>query len=177
MDEAQCISLWGDFRKEYLLIGNLRYLIPETIPFYIASATLPSPVLCDISEILRLRPNKTEHVTLSCDRPDIHLAVRQIQHPNHTFHDLAFLLPAGDYVEGITSPPEPFLAFFDSQKTTEQAVYALQMLLPARLRHKIRYFHAGMSDTYRDDEYESLQSGAIWGLFATKAFGLVSISE
>ena len=43
-DEEHCISQWGAFLKEYLQIGALRYLIPESIPFYIPSATLPPTV-------------------------------------------------------------------------------------------------------------------------------------
>jgi superfamily II DNA helicase RecQ len=75
-DEGHCISQWGKFRKEYLLMGDLRYLISEDIPFYIASATLPHAVLLDIINILRLRPGKTEKILHSNDRPDIHLMVR-----------------------------------------------------------------------------------------------------
>jgi superfamily II DNA helicase RecQ len=72
-DEGHCISQWGKFRKEYLLMGDLRYLISEDIPFYIASATLPPAVLLDVIDILRLRPGKTEKILRSNDRPDIHL--------------------------------------------------------------------------------------------------------
>jgi superfamily II DNA helicase RecQ len=61
-DEGHCVSQWGTFREEYLHLGSLRYLIPETIPFYVASATLPTPVLLDVIDILRLRPNMTEYI-------------------------------------------------------------------------------------------------------------------
>jgi superfamily II DNA helicase RecQ len=40
-DKGHCISQWNTFRKEYQYLGDLRYLIPETIPFYVTSATLP----------------------------------------------------------------------------------------------------------------------------------------
>lgn len=173
IDEAQCISLWGEFRHEYLNIGNLRFLIPETIPFYVASATLPSPVLLDITDILCLRPNETEHIVMSCDRPDVHLVVRPIKHHIRTYHDLAFLLPK-DFVEGITPPPDPFLVFFDSTKATEHAVHALQKYLPPELRDKIRYFHAGMTQTYREDESDKFKGGETWGMMATSSFGMVS---
>ena len=40
-DEGHCIIQWNKFRKEYLRVGNLQYLIPEKIPFYVAKC-------CDI---------------------------------------------------------------------------------------------------------------------------------
>lgn len=172
-DEGHCISQWGSFRLEYLHIGMLRLLIPDTIPFYVASATLPAPVLLDITEILRLRLDQTEYITQSNDRPDIHLVVRGIKFALHTFQDLAFLLPE-NYIEGLTPPPPKFLVFFDNTKVAEAAVRVLRMRLPPALRDKIKYFHAGMTQTYREEEYESLKGGVTWGLFVTAAFGMVS---
>lgn len=172
-DEGHCISKWSTFRRDYLTIGTLRYLIPDRIPFYVASATLPSPVLLDVSDILQLRPEETESVTLSCDRPDIHLVARPIQYPIHTFQDLAFLVPR-DYREGITPPPEPFLVFFDSTEVTEQALHALRANLSQELHEKVVYFHAGMTLDYREAKYKALKDGEIWGMYVTTAFGMVS---
>lgn len=61
-DEGHCVSKWGKFRTDYLHLGNLQYLLPETIPFYVALATLPLPILLDVAKILRLRPGNTEHI-------------------------------------------------------------------------------------------------------------------
>lgn len=61
-DEGHCIGKWSTFSREYLTIGILRYLIPNRIPFYVASATLLSPVLLHVSDILQLRPNEMEYV-------------------------------------------------------------------------------------------------------------------
>lgn len=109
-DEGHCISQWGKFRKEYLLMGDLRYLISEDIPFYIASATLPPAVLLDVIDILRLRPGKTEQILRSNDRPDIHLMVRGLTFPANSFKDLAFLVSNG-HQDGA-SPVAKFLIFF-----------------------------------------------------------------
>ncbi|THU94761.1 P-loop containing nucleoside triphosphate hydrolase protein, partial [Dendrothele bispora CBS 962.96] len=55
-DEAHRISQWGTtFRNQYLHVGIIRYLLsntPHTIPFHIASATLPRAILDDVVEIL-----------------------------------------------------------------------------------------------------------------------------
>ena len=40
-DEGHCVSKWADFRPEYKNAGQLRYLIPSHIPFYVTLATLP----------------------------------------------------------------------------------------------------------------------------------------
>ncbi|KAF8868389.1 hypothetical protein CPB84DRAFT_1696442, partial [Gymnopilus junonius] len=75
IDEGHCISQWGSFHKEYMHLGSLRYLIPENVPFYIPSATLPIPVLLDITEILRLCSDQTKCMMCSNDQPEIRLAV------------------------------------------------------------------------------------------------------
>jgi superfamily II DNA helicase RecQ len=51
-DEGHCVSQWNNFQKEYQQLGDLRFLIPETIPFYVASAMLPDLILLDDIEIL-----------------------------------------------------------------------------------------------------------------------------
>ena len=50
-DEGHCISQWGAFRNEYLLLGNLRYLIPETIPFYVVCQTCKN-LVCILMDIM-----------------------------------------------------------------------------------------------------------------------------
>ena len=118
-DEGHCISQWGAFRNEYLLLGNLQYLIPEDIPFYVASATLPLDVLLDVTKILRLQ-RETEHITCSNDRPNIHLVIREIKYTVSSYTDLAFLIP-DNFKEG-DDPPNKFLVFFDNTKEAEAAI-------------------------------------------------------
>src|SRR6266540_3111991 len=125
-DEGHCISQWGSFQKEYTHLGALRYLIPEQIPFYVASATLPLPVLLDITDALHLRLDKTEQILCSNDRPEIALMVRRLSFPVNSFQDLAFLIPDG-FREGDSV--EPFLVFFDGKKESEKACKTLQKRL------------------------------------------------
>jgi superfamily II DNA helicase RecQ len=61
-DEAHCISSWGDFRPEYKEAGRLRYLLPCHIPYYVVSATLPSPILSDVMTTLQMQASKTVFV-------------------------------------------------------------------------------------------------------------------
>lgn len=170
-DEGHCISQWGKFRDEYRHVGVLRYLIPETIPFYAASATFPSSVLRDVSEVLHLRPGKTEHIIRSNDRPEICLMARGLVYPAKGFQDLAFLIP--DNFKDGDPPPPKFLIFFDNTKEAERATKYLQRRLPQSLNEKIKYFHSTMTPHYREDELEALRDSRTWGLCATDAFGMV----
>ena len=174
-DEGHCISQWGKFRKEYLLMGDLRYLISENIPFYIASATLPPAVLHDVIDILRLRPGKTEQILCSNDRPDIHLMVRGLTFPANSFKDLAFLVSNGH--QGEDSPIPKFLIFFDNTKETEAACHYLRSLLPPSRRDQIKYFHSTMTQSYRECELEAMRDSETSGLCCMDAFGMVSYKE
>jgi superfamily II DNA/RNA helicase len=135
---------------------------------------LPPALLLDVIEILRLRPNKTEHIIRSNDRPDIRLMVWGLVFPALSFKDLEFLIPKG-YKDGDPPIPE-FLIFFDNTKEAERACRYLRTLLPLSLRNKIKYFHSTMTQAYRDEELAEMQDSSTWGLCCTDAFGMVSTS-
>lgn len=171
VDEGQVVAQWADFRQEYKYLGQLRWMIPDTIPFYVASATLPTPVLNNVTKHLRLRPTETEVIRRTNDRPNIEINVREMKHSAKSFQDLDFLIPS-DLSED--SPPPKFLVFFDNMKESEAAIGHLRSRLPAALRHKITWFHSTMSPEFRKEKYEALRRGEIWGLCVTDAFGMVS---
>lgn len=144
-DESHCISQWADFRKEYKNIGALRYIVPNRIPFYVPSATLPTPVLQDIVNTLKLRQDQTKKIICSNDRPEIALVVRPLLHPADSYCDLDFLIPKG-WKDGDPDP-QSFLVFFDNKKEAEAAALHLKALLPQRLTISARgtagVIHAG----------------------------------
>ncbi|KIJ31877.1 hypothetical protein M422DRAFT_131070, partial [Sphaerobolus stellatus SS14] len=48
-DEGHCISQWGcSFWPDYWSLYSLCFVIPKSVQFYVASATLPDEVLKDI---------------------------------------------------------------------------------------------------------------------------------
>jgi superfamily II DNA helicase RecQ len=53
-DEGQCVSKWADIQPEYKDVERLRFLLPNNIPFYVTSATLPPLVLRDVMDILHI---------------------------------------------------------------------------------------------------------------------------
>lgn len=169
-DEAHCISQWGSFRKEYTQVGLLRYIIPEKIPFYVVSATLPKPVLDDISSILQLRQSRTKYFMRSNDRPEVSLAIKALIHPANSFKDLACLLPGDPLC--VKRPPR-FLVYFDNIKEAEVATAYLQTRLRKEDKFRVAYCHATMTPGYRTNELLMIQSGERWGIISTDAFGLV----
>lgn len=169
-DEGHCIREWNEFREQYKHIGSLRYLIPETIPFYVASATLPTPTLRDVTDILHLRTGHTEEIIRSNDRPEISLCVRKMEHAASSFKDLDFVIP-DDFAANV--PPPKFVIFCNSILETEAITQYLRNRLPDHLRTKIKYLHATMSADYRADEYMAIKNGDLFGLCVTDAFGMV----
>ncbi|KAK7682120.1 hypothetical protein QCA50_014706 [Cerrena zonata] len=167
-DEAHCVAEWAAFREEYKEVSIIRHILPKTIPVYVASATLPPPILEQVKTRLQLHATNTEVMQKSNDRPNINIIVRALRFAANTYQDLAFLIPKDPTVE---TPPK-FLIFFDSTKETQDAVDFLQSCLPAPLREKIKWFHSTMTPQYREEEFEALRKGEIWGLCVTDAFGL-----
>ncbi|KDQ60142.1 hypothetical protein JAAARDRAFT_125858, partial [Jaapia argillacea MUCL 33604] len=167
-DEGHCISEWSEFRNQYKHVGSLRYLIPDMVPFYVTSATLPTATLADVSDILQLRSPRL--IFRSNNRPTIAIAVHRIQHTMSSFEDLDFLIPR-DIAETGNAPPK-FLVFFDDRKEAENAAKHLQNLLPDHLRDKVKHFHSVMSDTYRDKQFKALGYGDLFGLCVTDSFGM-----
>ncbi|EPQ50051.1 P-loop containing nucleoside triphosphate hydrolase protein [Gloeophyllum trabeum ATCC 11539] len=172
-DEAHCVSTWGDFREQYKESHRLRYIIPQTIPFYLPSATLPEIVLKDVMSILQIRQDKLCIIQRPNDRPNIRIAVSKMKHPANSFRDLDFLIPNSQPPE---EPHKKFLVFFDSIAESLKATKYLQ----ARLSEvhgrdhvgKVAWFNSDMSDSYRRDYAKELRMGEVWGLICTDSFGM-----
>ena len=171
-DESHCVRQWASFRKEYLHVGELRYLIPETIPFYAASATMPPAILQDVMDTLHFRPGMTTKFIRSTDRPELCLMVQPMVFPANSYQDLAFLVPEG-LKEGSLPPPK-FLVFFDNTREAEAACRWLRNRLPKSQRRNLAYFHSTMTIEYREEKVDDLRKSKLFGKFATDSFGMVS---
>ncbi|KAJ3555014.1 hypothetical protein NP233_g12306 [Leucocoprinus birnbaumii] len=169
-DEGHCITQWGKFRKHYLAVGILRYLISDPIPFYVASATLPPAILTETRKLLHMSRDNTVEILCSNDRPDISLVVRELAHPANSFRDLSFLVPY-NWKEGQPEPRK-FLIFFDDTKEAEDAAKHLRRRLKKKYHKKIRWFHSTMSQEYRERTLERYRRGELFGLCCTDAFGM-----
>ena len=172
-DEAHCISIWASFRKEFAEMGLLRMiLLCKDVPLVAASATLPTHVLNDVIDSLRLRVTNLEVIRQPSIRPNIHIAVLPISSPLKKYEDLRFVL--NDWKPGDAAPPK-FLIFFDDISDAVEACQSLQARLPRAFRDKIKWFNSEMSNKFRDDELAVLRQlgGELWGLCTTDSFGMV----
>ncbi|KAF8421869.1 P-loop containing nucleoside triphosphate hydrolase protein, partial [Boletus edulis BED1] len=169
IDEAHCLTDWGEFRPEYRELARLHYLLPS-IPLLVASATLTKTALNDIMRLLQMRLGNTAVLRRSSDRPNIKIGVKKIKYALNTFADLAFLVP-DDYKDG--DPPLPkFLVFFDNISDSIAAANSLRKRLPTPLREKIKWFNSDMSNTFKEAEFDNLTTGKTWGLCTTTSFGM-----
>ena len=169
-DEGHCISQWGStFCPEYKLVGVLRFIAPG-IPFYITSATIPHAMLQDIKEMLHI-PSDSLLFQRSNDRHNIAFCVKKMQYPMSSFEDLAFLVPSS-WAEG-EHIPRKFMVFFDSKREAKSASQFLRNRMPESLKHKVKWFHAGMSEFFRKEELQSYKEGDLWGLGMTDVGGMV----
>ncbi|KAF8995087.1 P-loop containing nucleoside triphosphate hydrolase protein, partial [Cyathus striatus] len=125
-----------------------------------------------------LRPANTEYILCSNDRPDIHIVVRPLVYPANSFKDLAFLIPETCKSGDISNPPPKFIVFFDDMKETQEACKYLRSRLSESLRDKVKYFHATMTQSYREEETVRFFNSDIWGMCCTDAFGMgVDLSD
>lgn len=170
-DESQCVSKWGDFRPEYKNAGNLRHLIPRSIPFLVTSATLPPRALEDVMAILGMRIETTHTFLRSNDRPNVHISVRMMKYSLRGFKDLEFLIP-DDWDFGKPQSYK-FVIFFDGISESIRAAAYLRLCLPLHLRDKIKWFNSEMSSDFRDEESDNFEENKSWGLACTKSFGMV----
>lgn len=171
-DEGHCVSKWADFRPEYKTAGRLRYLIPQHIPFYVTSATLPLIVLDDVKNTLHIRTDSAYIIERSNDRVNVSICVREMVHPAKSYLDLAFLIPENP--EPGWQPPK-FLIFFDDIAESIAVAKFLRKRLPPELQHMIKWFNSDMSAEFRDAESMKLKEGETWGLCCTESFGMVRV--
>lgn len=171
-DEAHCVSIWKSFRPDYKHIGQLRYLLPHT-PFYLASATFPDEIRHEVMSTLQIQSNRCSLIQLSNDRPNIHLEVRKIRHKQSAFDDLNFLIPPTSERASGDSIPK-FLVFFDDIDECVRAADHLRARLHPNERESVHWFHAQMSEEFRQEDLAGFQGPRLYGLTCTDSFGMVS---
>lgn len=175
IDEAHCLTEWGEFRPEYRELGRLRYVLPCRVPLLVTSATLTKATISDITRLLHMHRDQTSVIRCSCSRPNIKIVVRKIKYARSSYADLGFLIPEG-YKLGDPPPPK-FLIFFDDIPDSINATLYLRQRLPPELRTKIKWFNSDMSTQFKETEAKNLISGETFGLCTTSSFGMVSRSH
>ncbi|KAI6004190.1 P-loop containing nucleoside triphosphate hydrolase protein [Pisolithus albus] len=170
IDEAHCLTDWGEFRPEYRELGQLQYVVPMSVPLLVTSATITKGTLRDLTHLLHMSSRRTVIIHWSSDHPNIGICVKKIKYALNSFADLTFLVPAGFKVGD--PPPPKFLIFFDDIPASINAACVLRHRLPRELKEKIRWFNTDMSTQYKETELQKLTNGETWGLCTTTSFGM-----
>ncbi|KAJ7729256.1 P-loop containing nucleoside triphosphate hydrolase protein [Mycena maculata] len=159
IDEAHCISQWGDdFRPEYAELGTLYVFVPLKVPFLIASATLP--------------PGYTSYtVDLGTDCPNIAWLVQHMNGAKTDIEALEFLISPHeseeDDVELIQS-----MVFFDNISLCMDALKHLRERLPQKARGQIAIYHSRRSKRSKHIIMAKFRSGEIKILLTMEAAGM-----
>jgi len=100
IDEAHCVSQWGhDFRKDYLLLNQLRELFPQ-VPRVALTATADQRTRVEI--IQRLALNEPHQFVSGFDRPNIRYSI-----------------------QGKSNPKKQLLVFLQNRRNESGIVYCL----------------------------------------------------
>lgn len=173
IDEAHCISHWGDsFRKKYGSIAIVRAFLPKQIPVIAVSATLVPRVRRDIVQKLQYDQQTYKFINIGNDRANISQVVRAAEYPLNSFRDLEFLVTAT--VKAATEIPKSFVYSDDVKAGTGITDY-LNDRLPLRFHNwgMVRPYNAAMSAEYRQQVMELFRIGIVRILVCTDAAGMV----
>ncbi|KAH9915001.1 P-loop containing nucleoside triphosphate hydrolase protein, partial [Fomitopsis serialis] len=169
IDEAHCISQWGDsFRKKYGELGRLRALVPVGIPFLVTSATLPPLVLSDIQTKLGFSTRSTFFVNLGNDRPNI---TPLVVHMKGGASDLSALdFAVNEALAG--GPLVKTLIFFNTRDLAYRGLQHLRKLLPDAYKDKIDFLHALRGEDSKREVMARFRNNELSILCATEAAGM-----
>jgi ATP-dependent DNA helicase RecQ len=155
IDEAHCVSEWGDtFRPAYLSLGDIiEQLNPAVVTAFTATAS--PPVLDRISEVLF---GGTAHILRGdCDRPNIRYSV--------TF---AYAKEQALTAE-LLKCRRPALVFCPTRKDAEKTARLIRDVLEET---EVRFYHAGLERDEKTIIEQWFHSSSEGILTATCAYGM-----
>lgn len=151
IDEAHCVSLWGNsFRSSYLQLSCLKDWFPH-VPTLALTGTATVQVQQDMIRLLKLR-NPTI-IRLGSNRPNLSYYVHSKTDPLHDIKPL---------VENKSS-----IVYCQTRKITENIAELLSTCGIA-----CEAYHAGLDNTTRDRIHHKFLQGELTCIVATIAFGM-----
>ena len=156
VDEAHCISQWGDsFRPTYLRLNELvTALRPRVVSAFTATAT--PAVLKRVREVLY--PDGGAHLVAGDpDRPNIRYSVAPTAGPLHCLAEL------------VAACPRPLIVFARSRRGVEDICWQLRRRLP---EVSCRFYHAGLNAAERKRLEAWFLTSDDGALIATSAYGM-----
>ena len=154
IDEAHCVSIWGnDFRSDYVELKKLKEHFPD-IPLIALTATADEATRADIKAQLNISDSKL--FISSFERTNIFLKS----------------MPAKDRIKYI-------VRFIHNQQGGAGIVYCLSRKSTESIAGKLQkegikagFYHAGMSNSDRSQIQRNFQNDQIQVICATIAFGM-----
>ncbi|KAI0670266.1 P-loop containing nucleoside triphosphate hydrolase protein [Trametes maxima] len=169
VDEAHCISQWGDkFRKLYGQLAKMRSYLGVRKPFLLASATFPPFVLHDVSLQLEFRESTTFYVNLGNNRPNITPIVHFLKAAKSSLPILDFLV---SNARPNTLLPRAII-FFNTRDLAFKAHRYLKDCVCKELTSQIDFLHAGRGQRSRKRTMRHFRTGQVRILCATEAAGM-----
>ncbi|OJT15549.1 ATP-dependent DNA helicase Q-like 3 [Trametes pubescens] len=181
VDEAHCISQWGgDFRPEYADIGCMRALLAVNTAVHATSATMPPPVLKQVSETLLINLNNAFVLHLGNDRPNITWEVVFMTAGKTDLDSLGRLILArlrasGD-VGALRCLPKT-MVFFDDILQSMRARRWLLTQLPESVHDRVKEYNSRRGALAKRLVMRDFERGDVDMLFATEAAGMPSVFQ
>ncbi|HDR4424145.1 TPA: DNA helicase RecQ [Bacillus cereus] len=155
IDEAHCISQWGhDFRPSYLHIHRILDYLPEKPLVLALTATATPQVREDICNTLGINQENTIMTTFERENLSFSVIKGQDRH--------AYL---ADYIR--QNQKESGIIYAATRKVVDQLYEDLM-----RAGVSVSKYHAGMSDTDRNEQQELFLRDEVSVMVATSAFGM-----
>jgi ATP-dependent DNA helicase RecQ len=156
VDEAHCISEWGDtFRPEYLQLGAVVAELGH--PTVLALTATASPLVRE-EIVARLDMREPSVMVQGFDRPNIWLGVER-------FHDET--VKTRELVDWVGAAGGPGIVYVSTRKNAEH----IAALLSDR-GILARAYHAGLRKADRDEVQERFMADTVRVIVATNAFGM-----
>ena len=150
IDEAHCISLWGNtFRESYLYLHEIKKWFPN-VPVLALTGTATPKTEVDIVEKLKL--NDPIIVKTSPNRSNLKFIVKHKTTPERDLHPLT---------------ADSCIIYCQTRKDTEKIC---EMLI--RLGNKCEPYHAGLSTDARSQTHIKFMKNEITIIVATICFGM-----
>jgi ATP-dependent DNA helicase RecQ len=153
VDEAHCISQWGnDFRPAYKNINTLRELLP-TIPCIALTATATPAVVKDIEASLHLKA--VQKFQQSFARENLAYTVLETEHKISTIE------------KTVRKYPQSCIVYTRNRKSTVTIHEAL-----SRKGFTSVFYHGGLSSEEKKNNLQLWLQGKVQTIVATNAFGM-----